>query len=173
VSTFGIFHTAVSVLAIPFGFYAFYRDGKIDPNSRVGKLYLLSMLVGSLTAFGFIPTKGFDPPQVLTIVTLLTLLGATYAGRSKWLGRAGAYVQTFSASTSFLLLMVFTTTETLTRLPVGHPYAANADAPELIPVRLALLVTFLLGVGYQFYQVHAARKLAVQPATSPAAVGNR
>src|SRR5690348_9445429 len=104
-STFGIFHTAVSLLAVPLGLLAFYREGKIDPGNRIGKLYLLAMLVGSLTAFGFIVTKGFGPPQVLTIITLLTLLGAAYAESAKWLGRAGAYVQTLSASTSFLLLM--------------------------------------------------------------------
>jgi hypothetical protein len=172
-SAFGLFHTAVSLLAVPFGLVAFYRDGNIDPKTRFGKLYLLSMLVGSVTAFGFIPTKGFGPPQVLTLVTLVTLVGATYAGRARWLGRAADYVQTLSASTSFLLLMVFTTTETLTRLPVGHPFPANAAAPELLPVRLALLMTFLLGVGYQFFQLHVAHKAVQGVATSQVALNGR
>lgn len=152
-SAFGLFHTIVSLLALPFGFVAFARDGQIDPKNWVGKLYLAAMLIGSLTAFGFIPSKDFTPGQVLTLTTLVLLFAGIIAGRIHWLGRGAAYVQTISLSASFLLLMVFTTTETLTRLPAGDPFAANAESPELLPVRLGLLVAFLLGVGYQVFKL--------------------
>jgi len=157
-SAFVVFHTAVSVMAVPLGLLAFVRDGKIDPQNRVGKLYLAAMLVGSLSAFGFILTKGFNPAQVLTIATLVLLFVGTFAEQTKWLGRAGAYVQTFSLSASYLLLMVFTTTETLVRVPVGHPFAANAESPELLPVRLALLVAFVFGLRYQLFELRATRR---------------
>ena len=157
-SAFVLFHTAVSVLAIPLGLLAFVRDGKIEPQNRVGKLYLAAMLVGSLSAFGFILTKGFNPAQVLTVATLVLLFVGTFADRTKWLGRTAAYVQNFSLSASYLLLMVFTTTETLVRVPFGHPFAANAESPVLLPVRLALLVAFVFGLGYQFFELHSARK---------------
>ena len=157
-SAFGLFHTAVSVLAIPLGLYAFARDGKIDPKNRVGKLYLASMLIGSLTAFGFILTKGFNPAQVLSVATLVLLATGTFGGRTPWLRRAAAYVETVSHSASFLLLMVFTTTETLTRNPAGHPFATNAESPELMPVRLGLLVAFLFGLGYQVVQLRATHR---------------
>lgn len=152
-SALGLFHTAVSVLAIPLGLVAFVRDGEIDPKNRVGKLYLAAMLVGSISAFGFILTKGFNPAQVLTVATLVLLFVGMIAGRAKWLGRAAGYVQTFSLSASYLLLMVFTTTETLTRVPVDHPFAASAESPELMPVRLALLVVFVIGLGYQLFKL--------------------
>src|SRR5258708_37748708 len=112
-SGFVLFHTAVSALAIPLGLLAFVRDGKVDPLNRVGKSYLAAMLVGSISAFGFILTKGFSPAQVLTVATVVLLFVGTFADRTKWVGRAGAYVQAFSLSASYLLLMVFTTTETL------------------------------------------------------------
>ena len=86
----------------------------------------VAVLGGTLTGFGFILTRGFNlPAQVLSAATLAILLAGTFAGQITWLGRATAYVETISLSTSYLLLMVFTTTETLTRLPrrqvVGDP----------------------------------------------------
>lgn len=146
-SLFGLFHTAISLLPVGLGALAFWRDGKIDLRTHVGKWYLATMLAGSISAFGFILTKGFTPPQVLTLVTL-AVLGAA-VGAERWLGRIGRYVSTVSWSLSYLLLWVFTTTETLTRVPVGHPFAAGPDAPELIPVRMALLAAFLVGTGLQ------------------------
>jgi len=158
-STYGLFHTAISVLAIPLGLFAFARDGKIDPRNRIGRLYFAAMLIGTLTGFGFILTKGFNPAaQVLSAATLLLLLTGIFAGRVAWLGRAAAYVQTFSTSASYLLLMVFTTTETLTRIPAGRPFAAGPDSPELLPVRLGLLFAFVVGLGYQFSELRAARE---------------
>lgn len=155
-SAFGLFHTAVSLLALPLGLYAFARDGKIDPKNGVGKLYLASMLIGTLTAFGFIVSKGFNPAQVLSVLTLVVLLAGMFVSRVHWLGRAAVYVETTAMTFSFLLLMVFTTTETLTRIPTEHPFAANAESAELIPVRLSLLAAFLLGLGYQLFKLHVA-----------------
>ncbi|MDB5306579.1 MAG: hypothetical protein JWO38_781 [Gemmataceae bacterium] len=162
-SALGLFRTAVSLLPIGFGLVAFVRDGKIDPKTRVGKLYLATMLIGSVTAFGFIPDKGFTPGQVLTLTTLALLFAGIVAGRVEW--RGGAYVQTVSLSTSFLLLMVFLTTETLTRLPVGHPVAAGPTDPALAPVRLVLLAAFVLGLGYQVFKLRAANRVVVEHQT--------
>jgi hypothetical protein len=148
-----IFHTAVSVLPIGFGLFAFARDGKIDPRSRLGKLYVLTMLIGSVSALGFVATKGFNPAQVLTLATLGLLAAATLTVRGHW--RGPGYVQTISLTTSYLLLMVFTTTETLTRVPVGHPFATGPADPALIPVRLGLLAAFALGLGYQLLKLRA------------------
>jgi hypothetical protein len=58
-------------------------------------------------------------------------------------------LQTFSRFASYWLLTVFTTTETLTRVPVGRPFATGRDDPALLPIRLALLVAFVVGFGYQ------------------------
>lgn len=163
---FGIFHTALSVPAIPLGLVALARFGKIDPATRVGKWYLASMLAGSVSAFGFIVTKGFTPAQVLTFATLFVLAAGMLARQAEWLGRAARYVETLSLSASYLLLMVFTTTETLTRVPVGHPFAANAQSPELLPVRLGLLLAFLVGVAYQVYELRREGKALPPRSTS-------
>jgi hypothetical protein len=153
ISAFGLFHTAVSVLPIFFGLFAFLRDRKIDPRNRLGQLYLLTMVVGSVTSWGFLPSKGFTPGQVLTLVTLALLLAGTFTLRGTW--RQPGYVQTVSLSTSYLLLMVFATTEALTRLPVGNPFASGPADPALTPVRLVLLAGFIFGLGYQLLGLRA------------------
>jgi hypothetical protein len=155
-SPFGLFHTAVSVLPIGFGLLAFVRDGKIDPTNRVGKLYLVTMLLGSVTSWGFIPSKGFTPGQVLTLITLALLFTGTLTLRGRW--REAGYVQTICLSASYLLLMVFATTETLTRLPVDSPFASGPTDPALTPVRLGLLAAFVLGLGYQVFRLRASNK---------------
>jgi hypothetical protein len=157
-SAFGAFHTAISVLPIFLGLYAFLRDGKIDPRNLVGKLYLLTMLAGSVSSWGFIPERGFTPGQVLTLITLALLAAGTFTLRGGW--RGDDAVQTLALSASYFLLMVFTTTETLVRLPLGHPFATGPDDPALLPIRLALLVAYLAGVWYQL----SHRKFAPQAA---------
>lgn len=155
-TSLGIFHTIVSVLPIGFGFYALARDGKIDLRNWTGKFYLATMLIGSITAFGISRHGGFNFGHVLSAITLSLLLTGLAASRTRWFGRVSDYVETISLSTSFLLLMVFTTTETLTRLPVGNPVAADPDAPVLGAVRLGLLLAYLSGVAYQVWQVRVA-----------------
>ena len=117
---------------------------------------MVTMLIGCLTAFGIYHHGGFNVGHVLSIITLALVLAGAFAGRDAWLGRAAAYVQTISFTTSFLLLMVFTTTETLTRLPPGHPVAASQDDPVLVPVLIGLLVTFLVGISYQVVKLRGA-----------------
>ncbi len=152
-SPFGMFHTAVSILPIGFGLLAFVRDGKIDPENRVGKLYLGTMFLGSVTAFGFIVTKGFTPAQVLTVVTLALLFAGTFTMRGR--RRGSGLMQILCLSASYFLLMFFTTTEMLTRLPVDHPFASGPTDPALMPVRIVLLAALVIGVAYQVIRQRA------------------
>lgn len=158
-SPFGILHTTISVLPIGFGLAAFIRDGKIDLKTRLGKWYFGTMLVGSLSSFGFIPSKGFTPAQVLTLVTLAFLATAVLTVRGQW--RKPGYFQTISLSASYLMLWVFTTTETLTRLPKGEPFATGPNDPALLPVRLVLLALFTIGVAYQAFRIRESRRAEV------------
>ena len=70
-------------------------------------------------------------------------------------------MQTASLTASYLLLMVFTTTETLTRVPAGRPFASGPTDPALLPVRLALLAAFAAGLSYQLLKLRAANRRAV------------
>ena len=129
--------------------------GGIDPRTRSGKWYLGTMLAGTVSGFGFILTLGFTPGQVLGLFTLaLLLLGTlTLDGRR----RGPGFTQTATLTTSFLMLWVFFTTETLKRLPLGQPFATGPADPALIPVRLALLVAYLAVLGRQLWRLRADR----------------
>jgi hypothetical protein len=155
---FTAFHTLLSLLPVGFGFAALVRHGAIDSHTRLGKWYVGTMLAGTVSSFGFLPTLGFTPGQVLTLVTLGLLLVGTFTLGGRW--RGPGYTQTVALTTSFLLLMVFLTTETLKRVPVDHPFATGPADPSLIPVRLGLLVAYLLLLGCQVLKLHAGRTQA-------------
>jgi hypothetical protein len=152
---FTAFHTLISVLPVGFGLYALARHGRIDPATRSGRWYLGTMLAGTVSGFGFLPTLGFTPGQVLGLFTLALVLLGTLTLGGHW--RKPGYVQTVALTTSFLMLMVFLTTETLRRFPLGHPFASGPADPSLIPVRLGLLAAYLAVLGWQLRRVWADR----------------
>lgn len=152
-SPLGVFHTAVSVLPIILAAAAFLSRGRIDPRTWVGKGYLATMLIGSGTAFGISKAGGFNFGHVLSLTTIVLLSVGYFAVKSRRFPQLAEYVGTFSLSASYLLLMVFTATETLTRLPVGHPIASGVDAPILATVREGLLVAFLAVIAYQAWSI--------------------
>jgi hypothetical protein len=153
-TAFTLAHTAVSLLPVGFGLYALARHGRIDPHARSGRWYVGTMIAGAVSGFGFLFTIGFTPGQVLGLVSLaLVLVGAL---------RGPGYVQSAALTTSFLLLMVFLTTGTLKRFPLGQPFASGPADPALIPVRGALLVGYLAVLGRQLWRIHADRMFEVR-----------
>lgn len=159
-SAFGAVHTVLSLIPVAAGLVAFVRHGKIDPGSRVGKLYWIGMAASVLTAFGLSSTGGFNPGHALGLITLAAMLVATLLPRIAFLGRAAAYLQVALMTFSFMLLMIPGTNETLSRLPVGHPIG---NGPASAPVQMALagvFALFLLGTGYQLMQLRRQRLAA-------------
>jgi hypothetical protein len=154
-TAFTLAHAGISILPVGFGLAAFARHGQIDPKTRLGKWYLGTMLAGTVSGFGFILTLGFTPGQVLGLFTLALLLLGTLTLRGHW--RKPGYTQTIALTTSFLMLVVFLTTETLRRFPTGQPFASGPTDPSLIPVRLGLLAAYLAVLGYQIRKVRADR----------------
>src|SRR5262245_45894737 len=154
-TAFTLLHTIVSVLPVGFGLAAFARHGKIDPTTRLGKRYLGTMLAGTVSGFGFILTLGFTPGQVLGLFTLALLAVGTLTTRGHW--RKPGYTQTVALTTSFLMLWVFFTTETLKHFPTGRPFATGPNDPSLIPVRLGLLAAYLAVLGHQLRKVRTDR----------------
>jgi hypothetical protein len=156
-SAFGFVHTAVSVLPIGFGLVALAQDGCIDITQRAGRAYFITMLLGCATGFVIFAHGGFSVGHLLTLIMLALLLTGAFARRIRWLGRTAPYIETASLTSTFFLLIVFATTEGLTRLPPGHPYASGPVAAELVPVRLVLLSAFLIGLGWQLNRLRQAQ----------------
>lgn len=152
---FTLAHTAISLLPVGFGLYALARRGRIDPATPAGKWYVGTMLAGSVSGLGFLFTLGFTPGQVLGLVTIALVAGGTWTARGA--RRPAGYAQTAALTTSFLLLTVFLTTETLKRFPVDRPFASGPADPALIPLRVGLLVGYVALLGRQLWRVHAER----------------
>jgi hypothetical protein len=71
-------------------------------------------------------------------------------------------VETVGYSATFFFHMIPGITETSTRLPLGAPLVANADAPALQVATAALFVVFLIGATLQVLRLRAKGR---QPTT--------
>lgn len=152
-TTIGIFHAIVSLVSVVSGAAALLRDRRIVFGNAVGKVYVGSLLVTCLTGFGIFRSGAWSPAHTATVLSVLFLsLGLA----AEWRGRT--VPQAIGFSTSFFLLMIFTVTEALTRLPPGQPLAADQDAPLVNVARLIVLALFVIGI---VVQMRALRRASV------------
>lgn len=142
----GIFHTIVSVVALLVAFVAIFRQGRIAPYSTVGKVYSGLTVVACLTAFGIFKTGKFSPGHMIGILILVLLLVVYVI-----LDQKTTFLQTLCMSATLFLSMIPTVAETLTRLPVGVPFAPSQEAPLVKMCVGIVFVLFLLGVFLQFF----------------------
>jgi uncharacterized membrane protein len=155
-TTLGVIHTAISLVAVAAGAIALIRDKEISPRTTVGQAYIVTTILTCLTGFGIFQHGGFGKPHVLGIVTLVVLALAYVAGRYQPFGSASRYVETVGYSLTFFFHMIPGVTETSTRLPPGAPLAANPDVPGLQMVVGALFVLFLIGATLQVRRMRSA-----------------
>jgi len=146
ITPLGWVHTLGSLPAIPLAIYMFARYGRIVPRSVPGIGYLIAMLIGSVTAF---LVARAPVSYVIGGLTLLLVIAGYGVHRLPRLGRAGVYLETILLSLSAFLLMVPTITETLTRVPDGHPLAAGPGSPLLLGAQGTLLVILIAGLTAQ------------------------
>ncbi len=151
----GVFHTAVSLVAVAAGIVALVRDKEITARNLVGKIYVITTIITCLTGFGIFQHGGFGKPHILGIITLVVLGIAGLAETTRLFGRASAYVATVAYSATFLFHLIPGITETSTRLPLGAPLVANADAPVLQVAAGLLFVAFLIGATLQVLRLRA------------------
>jgi hypothetical protein len=152
-SALGVVHTALSLIPLLAGTYAFIRQGAIKPATRAGKIYLLGLALSVATSFGVSSTGGLNPGHAFGVVILLIALGGVLVPRVSLLGRLRPYLATFALSFTFLLSLVPGTNETLTRVPLSHPIAAAPMAPVVLGTLLVWLVLFVIGFGVQCWRL--------------------
>jgi len=156
-TSLGIFHTAISLVAVAAGLVALVRDRRITWSNRIGKVYVAMTVLTCVTSLGIFQHGGFGKPHVLAIITLAVIGLALAAGSTALFGRASRYVETVSYSATFLFHLIPGITESTTRLPPGAPLLANADAPALQTATAVLLVLFLAGATLQVLQMRSGR----------------
>lgn len=143
ISPLGWIHTLGSLPAIPMAVYMFARYGRIVPRSVAGMVYFVAMLIGSLTVF-VIAHQGIS--YVIGFAALVLLLAGYGVAYLPLPGRTGIYLETFCLTFTAFVLMVPSVTETLKRVPNGHPLVSDPKSPLLLGAQTALLVALVLGL---------------------------
>ena len=92
----GLFHTIVSLVCVVAAFVALYLDHGISPNTSVGRVYLTSLWITTLTGFPIFRHGKAGPPHILGVLTVVVLLVAALAGLTSVFGRAASAVETVS-----------------------------------------------------------------------------
>lgn len=148
-SVLGIFHTIIGVVAIVSALISFVRFGKVNLNHMTGKLYFYFTIITSVTALGISKHGGFNAGHALSLVILILISIAFYLHSKKEGNNKARYFENFLMSFSFLLSMLPTVNETLTRVPVGHPLAKDINDPLIGKTLLVIFVLFVVGSVYQ------------------------
>jgi uncharacterized membrane protein len=151
----GIFHLAVSLVAVGTGAYLLVKDGKITAGSSAGLVYIAATVVTCGTALGIYQHGGFGNAHILAILTLVVLFASFAAGKTQIFGGASRYVEVVGFSATFLFHMIPAFTEAFTRLPYGAPLASSSEDPLVKLVTGILFFIFLIGA---VRQVQALRR---------------
>lgn len=153
ISPLGWVHTLGSLPAIPMAIYMFARHGRIVPRSAPGAVYFATMLTGAATVF----LVAHQPVSYgIGAATILLLLAGYSVGRVSALGRSAKYLETIFLSLTAFLLMVPTVSETLRRVPDGHPFVTDPKSPLLLGSQAGLLVILIIGLAAQI--IHLRRQ---------------
>lgn len=155
-SNLGIFHTVIGVVAIVSALISFVRFGKINLEHSTGKIYFYFTVITSLTALGISKHGGFNAGHVLSLIILILVTAAFYLHSKRKGNNKARYFENFLMSFSFLLSMLPTVNETLTRVPIGHPLAKDINDPL---IGKTLLVIFILFIAGSVYQIIKQRKI--------------
>jgi len=154
-TTLGVFHTVISLVALVCGIWVLARDKEISAKNGLGQIYLVGTFISAATGLFIFQRGGFGPPHVFSILTLLALAVGTVAATSGLFGAASRYIQAISYSSTIFFHLVPGIVETTTRLPRGAPLVASPEAPVLQGAILVLLVLLIIGLTLQLRWLRA------------------
>lgn len=158
-SNLGIFHTIIGVVAIVSALISFIRFGKINLEHITGKIYFYFTIITSLTALGISKHGGFNAGHALSLIILILVTVAFYLHSKRGGNNKARYFENFLMAFSFLLSMLPTVNETLTRIPIGHPLAKDINDPLIGKTLLVIFVLFITGSVYQIIKQRRINKL--------------
>jgi uncharacterized membrane protein len=168
-TTLGVVHTAVSLVAVSAGLVELVRHGAISPARRTGRIYVAATLFTCITGFGIFQHGGFGKPHALGVITLVVVAVAELARRTTRFGRASEYVATLLYTLTYFFHMVPGITESLTRLPGGKPLASGPDDPLVLRWVGVSLALFVVGAALQVVALRARRRREAAARTEPRA----
>jgi len=159
ISPFGMFHTAIALVAVFFGIRALMKYGEIGTRTRSGSLYVWLTAATAFTGLFIFRHGGFGVPHVLSILTLLVLAAAAAAERFGGTGLA-RYVTVLGNSLTLFFHLIPGLTETGTRIPVGDPAFTGPEDPVLKALVGIGFVVYLAGAAVQALRIRRAYRAA-------------
>lgn len=155
ISPLGWLHTLGSLPAIPLAIYMLVRYGRITPHNAAGTAYFIFMLIGATTIFLF----AHQPVSyVIAIATIFFLVTGYGIARIAAIGRATIYIETICLSLTAFLLMVPSVSETLRRVPDGHPFVTDPKSPLLLGSLGGLFLILIVGLTAQIISLRKRNK---------------
>lgn len=157
-STLGIAHTAIGLIAVSYAINSLVRYGAIKPSTMTGKWYMALTVIACVSSFPIMNSGHPTAGHAFAVMILIMLPLAIYAHSIRFFGNKADYVQTVLMSATLFLSMIPAVVETLTRVPVSRPIASSQEDPIVKMGVGILFVLFLSGVTYQILKLRALRK---------------
>lgn len=148
-SPLGIFHTVVGTGAVLAVFYLLWQDKQIRIDRGLARLYLAATVLTAASALGIFRHGGPNAAHALAVLTLLAVAAGIAAGRVRFLGDYRKYVVALCFSSTVLFHVIPTTTEIMTRFPVGSPMVSSLQDPLLLGTFAVILAMFLILLALQ------------------------
>ncbi len=149
ITLLGWMHTGVGAVALLSGFYTLARFKVIRLRQPSGKTYLICTLITAFSALAIFKHGGFGVAHALAVLTLIAVLIGVVAETTPILGRLSRYIQAASYTATLLFHMIPAVTDGLMRLPLDSPTVTSLADPMLRGFYLALLATYIIGLGAQ------------------------
>jgi len=148
-STLGIFHTIIGIIAIIAAIISYVWFGKINLQHVTGKIYFYFTVITSLSSLGLLK-HGFNPGHIFALFIVALITVAYFLHTKRQGNNRSRYFENFLLSFSFLLSWVPTINETFNRIPIGHPLANGPKDPLIAKTLLLFLILFTIGSVWQF-----------------------
>jgi uncharacterized membrane protein len=166
ITEFGLFHTAISLLAVAAAVIALLRHHEIALASASGRAFVWLTVASCLTGLCIFRHGSFGPPHALAILTLIVLGVAALAERRRLFGGYARHVAAVGFLLSFFFHFIPGFTETLTRVPVGQPYVTGPEDPRLQALIGGAFVVYLIGAVWQVLRLRRRGRIAPMPSSA-------
>ncbi|MDG2517342.1 hypothetical protein [Lysobacter soli] len=159
ISPFGMFHTAIALVAVFFGIRSLVRYGEIGTRTRSGALYVWLTAATAFTGLFIFRHGGFGAPHMLAIATLVVLAVAAMAERAGGSGLA-RYITVLGNSLTLFFHLIPGLTETGTRIPIGDPAFTGPEDPVLKAIVGVGFLVYLAGAAVQTMRIRRGLRTA-------------
>jgi uncharacterized membrane protein len=159
ISPFGMFHTAIALVAVFFGIRSLVRYGEIGTRTRSGALYVWLTAATAFTGLFIFRHGGFGAPHMLAIATLVVLAAAAMAERAGGSGLA-RYITVLGNSLTLFFHLIPGLTETGTRIPIGDPAFTGPEDPVLKAIVGVGFLVYLAGAAVQAMRIRRGLRTA-------------